>query len=269
MKPKILHILICLSFALVAFPTLAQEHELGWIPEKKQQLVNDLVGLLTPNEQKKMERRLVAFDDTTSNQIMVLITPDLGGDEIASFAQNVWKEWGIGNAKYNNGVLIVIKPKTISSYGEVRIHTGYGLEGALPDLFCKDIIDEDMIPHFREEDYYGGIVAALDVIEKVCAGEYSYDRRLEEHKAENRNVIAAYIIMILGIVAFVSWAKRYEKKHPGAFTSTEGPVARPYFGSSIGHSRGSWDSFSGGGFGGGFRGFGGGLSGGGGASGRW
>ena len=134
-------------------------------------LVNDYAGILTAEQTATLEERLVAFDDSTSNQVMVLIVPDLGGDEIAAFTQNVWNAWGVGNKKYNNGVIVVVKPKN-STKGQVRIQTGYGLEGALPDIFCSKIIKNEMIPHFQDNDYYGGIVAALDVILPVCAGEY-------------------------------------------------------------------------------------------------
>lgn len=261
----IILLLVTLAFCM---PVKAEEYPLGWIPEKQNRLVNDLYGLFTPDQVNELEHRLVAFDDSTSNQIMVLITPSLGGDAIESFSHKVAQGWGVGTKEYKNGVVIVLKPKNDEGDGQVRIEVGYGLEGALPDIFCSSIIEEDMIPHFREGDYYAGVVAAIDVIEAVCVGEYSYERRKEEQKGD---MIAA--LVVLGIVVLMLvMLTRYAKKHPEQFQSSA--PGGPFFGSSMGGSTGSWGSFSGGssGFGGGFGGFGGfggGSFGGGGASGRW
>ena len=269
---KRIFLLLMLTFTATAMA----EHETGWIPQKTNQLVNDLTGTLSSEQQQSLEQRLVAFDDSTSNQIMVLITPDFGGDEIASFTQNVWREFGIGSKEYNNGVLIVVKPKQLFSDGEVRIQVGYGLEGALPDVFCHEIIEDYMIPRFKDGDYYGGILKAVKIIEKVCVGEYSYARH------QTRKLRAALLSLgfsVLFLVLFIVFFHRYAKKHPEVFAATG--ASRPYMGSSLGRSTGSWGDFSrdrgsfgglggfGGGSGGGFGGFGGGFSGGGGASGRW
>ncbi|MBQ2508375.1 MAG: TPM domain-containing protein [Bacteroidales bacterium] len=250
-----------------AFQVMDTTFPIGWIPEKTRRLVNDYAGILTAEQTATLEERLVAFDDSTSNQVMVLIVPDLGGDEIAAFTQNVWNAWGVGNKKYNNGVIVVVKPKN-STKGQVRIQTGYGLEGALPDIFCSKIIKNEMIPHFQDNDYYGGIVAALDVILPVCAGEY------DEKRYDDSSDGAAGIFMLLMFIAVVIVVV-YFSRH-----SSDSSGTPPFFGSSLGRSSGSWGNFSsgsfggssfgGGGFGGGgFGGFGGGFSGGGGASGSW
>jgi len=243
----------------------ADEYPLGWVPEKQNRLVNDLYGLFSQDQVNALEQRLVAFDDSTSNQIMILITPSLGGDAIESFSHKVAQSWGVGSKEYKNGVVIVLKPKNDEGDGQVRIEVGYGLEGALPDIFCSSIIEEDMIPHFQEGDYYEGVVAAVDVIEAVCAGEYSYERRKEEEKVETITVLLSLGIMLVFFVCL----SRYAKKHPEKF-KVDTPSG-PYYGSSVGRSSGSWGGFSGGGsgFSGGFGGFGGGSFGGGGASGRW
>lgn len=251
-----------------SFQVMDTVFPIGWIPEKTQRLVNDYSGLLTSEQRATLEQRLVAFDDSTSNQVMVLIVPDLGGDEIAAFTQHVWDTWGVGDKKYNNGVIIVVKPKN-ASRGQVRIQTGYGLEGALPDIFCSKIIRNEMIPHFQQNDYYGGIVAALDVILPVCAGEYNEERYDD---SETGGLLALIIFFVIVIVFVLIFSGRHSN-----FTDSSGMP--PYFGSSMGRSSGSWGSFTGGsfgggsfgggGFGGGFGGFGGGFSGGGGASGSW
>lgn len=255
--------------------TSADDYPMGWVPEKSNRLVNDLCGVLTDQQVASLEQRLVAFDDSTSNQIMILITPSLGGDEIASFTQNVWRKWGIGSSEYNNGVVIVIKPKmSDDDYGELRIQTGRGLEGALPDLFCKDIIDDIMIPRLREKgDYYNALVDALDIIQPVCMGEYDYDRFKEDNEGSALGILLTIAIMF-GVPIWA--ARRWAKKHPESFDYSTDNGWTPST-TYIPRSR-DWGGFSGGGFSGGgssgggfggFGGFGGGISGGGGASGRW
>lgn len=239
---------------------------LGWIPQKTRHLVNDYTGILNSEQYESLESRLVEFDNTTSNQIMILITPDLGGNDIAQFTQDVWDVWGVGSKKHDNGVIIVVKPKNRTK-GQVRIHTGYGLEGALPDLFCSKIIENEMIPCFKENDYYGGIVAALDIILPVCQGEY------DEERYDSDNDIAAATLAFIVCFVILCFILIVVSKNSNS-NSNDGSMP-PYFGSSMGRSTGSWGTFSsgggfgGGGFSGGFGGFGGGFSGGGGASGSW
>lgn len=241
---------------------------IGWIPTRTRHLVNDYTGILTPQQERSLEQRLVALDNSNSVQIMILITPDLGGNEIADFTQNVWEQWGVGDKKANNGIIIVVKPKN-STDGQVRIQTGYGMEGALPDAFCKDIIDKEMIAHFKNNDYYGGIVAALDVIEPVCKGEFSYAQRQKE-EAKAKWVRLA--LLLGGMIALVVFLRIMAKKGGGTGNnsgtgSSGGTHSGPIFwGGGLG---GFGGGYSGGNFGGGFGGFGGGSSGGGGASGRW
>lgn len=242
------------------------QHELGWIPPKSNRLVNDQAGLLSPEQQNTMEQRLIALDDSTSVQVMVLTTPSLYGRDIFDFAQEVGEAWGVGSKESDNGLIIIVKPKNESD-GEVHIHVGYGLEGALPDAFCKRIIEDDMIPHFRDDDdYYAGIVAALDVIEPVCKGEYSFADRQREDRRENTIGITIFLaLMILVIVLTYMGSKNgggsaNGGSSSGGFDDPTGPVywgGGNFGGSSLGRS------------GGGFGGFGGGHFGGGGASGRW
>ncbi len=96
-----------------------------------------------------LEQKLVAFNDSTSTQIAIVIVPTLGGYDKADYAQTLAEKWGIGQKRTNNGVLILIKPKTPGSKGEVQIATGYGLEGAIPDITCAEIIDREILPAFR------------------------------------------------------------------------------------------------------------------------
>lgn len=250
-----------------------------WCPEPTNSLVNDYSKVLAPSEVYALESRLVAFDDSTSNQILVVITPTLHDCEIMDVGTRIGTTWGVGQKDLKNGVVILIKSKADESdYGDVAILPGYGLEGALPDLFCKRIIDDKMVPLLAEGDYYQAIVSALDIIEPVCKGEYSFEKY---KKDDNRGVFLVFGIIILLIVIVFVVADRYNKNHPnnnsGDHFSGGGNgrnSRRDYFGPIFwgGIPRGGFGSGGFGGFGGssgGFGGFGGGSFGGGGSHGRF
>jgi len=144
-------------------------------PPSPPRLVNDLAGILSAGDGSTLETKLVNFNRQTSNQIAIVIVNDLGGDEISKYSFKLGRKWGIGQEKLRNGILIVIKPKTASSRGQAFIATGKGLEGAIPDATCHEIVDNEMIPHFKENDYYGGLNAATDVLMSLAKGEYDYN----------------------------------------------------------------------------------------------
>lgn len=241
--------------AMPAFRVPDTNFPTGWIPQRTMHMVNDYTGILTTEQRNALERRLLDCEDSSGVQILLLVTPDLGGDEIAHFTQRVWENWGIGDKKLNNGLVMVVKPKN-STNGHVRIQTGYGLEGALPDAFCGRIIEDLMIPCFQENDYYGGIDSALDIIIPVCRGEYNYDQYREDHEDGG---VAVALIIVIGLAVLMIWLSR-NSHSSGNGSSYNGGYGGPFFG-----------GWYGGGFqgGGGFHGWGGGSSGGGGASGSW
>lgn len=242
-------------------------------------LVNDLAGLFSPAEKSVLERKVVAFSDSTSNQIAIVVVPDLYGYDKAELAYSIGEEWGVGQKKFDNGIVILVKPKLGNSSGEVFIATGYGLEGAVPDAFAKRVIERVMIPHFKNNDYYGGINAALDILMPVIAGEISTD----EFASSDDGDIAAAALFMLFIIAFVILLVAMSKgdnknmgggNHRGGrdFTATDAFILGSILGNATG-SRHRGGSFGGGSFGGGsfggFGGFGGGSFGGGGAGGSW
>lgn len=247
---------------LLTAPFAAQAE---WLPEKPNRLVNDYSGILSQQQNAALEQRLVAFNDSTSNQIVVVITPTIEGDDEDAAAQRVGESWGVGQAEFDNGLVILIKSKTEEeNWGAVAIATGYGVEGALPDLFCKRIIEDEMIGPLGDGDYYRALTQALDIIEPVLAGEYSY---AQYKKDENRKAAIAGLTSIVLLVVIIILVARYAKKHPDQWNSRGSTGGGMLFGGPIGGTwRGGYSS--GGGFGG-FGGFGGGSFGGGGASGRF
>ena len=230
-----------------------------WLPEKSNRLVNDYSGILTAAQVSTLEQRLVAFNDSTSNQVLIVITPTIE-------AQRIGQAWGVGQEEFNNGVVILIKSKTPEeNWGAVAIATGYGVEGALPDLFCKRIIDNQMLGALGDGEYYRALTEALDVILPVLAGEYSYAQYKKDRKV--RGAIAA-LIAVAFLTLIIVLVARYAKKHPDQWNNNgTGSGGGMFFGGPIG---GTWrGGFSSGGSFGGFGGFGGGSFGGGGASGRF
>ena len=134
-------------------------------------LVNDLAGVMTQSQADSLEQRLVAYSDSTTTQIAVLVVPDLEGQDAASYAIDTHESWGVGSADNDNGALILVKPKNENGGGDVFISIGYGLEGAIPDAYTKRIIEDVMIPCFIEEDYFGAIQGACDKIIRLADGE--------------------------------------------------------------------------------------------------
>ncbi len=254
-----------LLFSLLWLHAAAQGE---WLPEKPSRLVNDYAGILAADQREALERRLVTLDDSTSNQIAIVITPTLNGDDENAAAQRIGERWGVGRDEFDNGLVILIKSKTADeNWGAVAIATGYGLEGALPDVFCKHIIDDEMLPALGEGDYYRAITQALDVIEPVVRGEYSYAQYRQDGR---RDALRGMILMAVIMAVAVILIRRYAKKHPDQFNNNNhrrGGGGGIYIGGFPGMwgSGGMGSGFGGGGFGG----FGGGSFGGGGASGRF
>lgn len=251
-----------LLLASTLFSTQAQE---AWCPEPTNRLVNDYASELSSDEANRLEQRLVAFNDSTSNQILVIITPTLHGGEIMDVGTSIGTKWGVGQKDLKNGLVILIKSKCDEEpYGDVALLPGYGLEGALPDAFCKHIIDDEMIDPLANGNYYKALTKALDVIEPVCRGEYSYK---EYRRKENREALFGLLITmgtIVLVLLLLAWvAKKSGGKGTGTGTPfTGGSHTGGYWGGGFGGSSGGFSS-------GGFGGFGGGSFGGGGAHGRF
>jgi len=261
--PRLLRISILIT--LFAGTLSAQD-----LPEKPYppRLVNDIAGMLNSSEVNSLENKLVAFDDSTSTQIAIVTVSDLMGYEVADYAHRLAEKWGIGQKGLNNGILILLKPKTDNSGGQVTIAPGYGLEGAIPDITCAEIIDYEMIPAFREGDYFRGLDKATTILMKLASGEFSADEYGSQRKG-NSGGIAPFIIIVI-IIIVIMFIRGKGGKNQRHISDKGLPLwlLMSMMNSGRGSHSGSWGGFSGGG-GGGFGGFGGGSFGGGGASGSW
>ena len=254
---KYILVLLCLMTAVLSYA----------IPSRPdpQRLVNDLAQVFTSDQVSRLENTLVAFDDSTSNQIVVVTVKDLEGYDPSEYATRIGLDWGVGSAQFNNGIVLLVKPKTYDSAGQVFIAVGYGLEGAIPDAYAKRIIENELIPNFRLNDYYAGVEAACDVLMKLASGEISEPRGEEEDDALLEIIATLLFIGLLIFIFIIAIGQNDDNGHSsggGRRTIYVGPII------TSGRSYGGGSSF-GGGFGGGFGGLGGGSFGGGGAGGSW
>lgn len=231
-------------------------------PPAKQTLVSDFANVLTADQRQALENKLVAFDDSTSTQIAVVIVPDLGGNEVGDFNTALGRAWGVGGKDFNNGVVLLISKND----RKLNIATGYGVEGSLPDVTAKEIIDDIIVPNFKGNDYYRGIDEGTDAIIKAVQGTYHTARE----KKSSGGGSGSFVFIIIIIVIFLLLSSR-GGGGGGSFMSRRG-VAPWLLASMLGGGGGGGGWSGGGGSsggGGGFGGFGGGGFGGGGASGGW
>ncbi len=242
----------------------------GQIPEKPvpPRLVNDFAGILSSKEVSALEQKLVNYNDTTSTQILVVLVNDLYGYEPSDYAFRLGEKWGVGQQQHNNGAVILIKPKTGNSRGQAYIATGYGLEGLIPDALAKRIVDQEMIPEFKNGSYFNGIWRATDVMMGLASGAFKADDYNQPPSP------AWFVPVLVFILVIIIMKASRSSSHIGGRRSNLPFWTALWLASQAGGSHsGSWKSFSGGssGFGGGgsFGGFGGGSFGGGGAGGSW
>ncbi len=263
--------ILTLSLFFVALFANAQGIE-KYIPKTTNppRLVNDYLDMLTPEQEEALEKKLVAYDDSTSNQFVIITIADIGDYDIGDFATALGRKWGVGGKEFNNGLILVVLNDKERGKRKVWIATGYGLEGAIPDITAKQIIENDIVPNFKAHDIYRGLDEGIDDLMKAAAGEYKspagYSKRGKGKSGGN--VLPAFIIFII-IMIIIS---RISRGGGGGMMSRRGyrkwnnnvpPIWFP--GSGGGGGWGGGGSSGGGGFGG----FGGGSFGGGGAGGNW
>ena len=232
---------------------------------KPARLVNDFSNTLTAEQQQALEAKLVSFDDTTSSQIVVVIVSSLQGRDVADVAIELGRSWGVGAKKNNNGVVLLISRND----RKLNISPGYGLEKALPDIICDQIVQSIIVPNFKGNDYFGGIDRGTDAIRQAIKREYAAPEGYRKRGAGKGFNLPRIIFIIVIIIALISMFSG-GGGGGGTFMSRRG--AMPFIlGNLLGGGGGGGFGVGGGGSsgGGGFGGFGGGSFGGGGSSGSW
>ncbi|GAB5564212.1 MAG: hypothetical protein Wins2KO_12750 [Winogradskyella sp.] len=272
------HIIFKLIFVigLLGFNTINAQYEIPPVP-KFQTSVYDEIGLLTSSQKSSLEQKLIRYSDTTSTQIVVFTIASTKGSNINFLAAQWGEKWGIGQEGKDNGVLILLAKDD----RKIAISTGYGVEHLLTDAMSKRIINRDILPYFKQGDYYGGLNRAADAIFEVMTGEYQGTRQSNTNDFPVVVFFVLFVIFIVFVIAISNHRKGGNGGNNGGGNSDDarsileaiilsnmgrGSYSRRSggFGGFGGGSSGG--SFGGGGFGGGF---GGGSFGGGGASGGW
>jgi uncharacterized protein len=252
---------ICLSFSVLAqLPS----------PKSPPRLYNNFstVQLLSPSEEAEIEEQLEKFEAETSNEIAIIVVDDLKSYEPWEYAVEIGEKWGVGKENEDNGIVLLIKPTKTGGGRKTFIAIGRGLEGAIPDLTTNEIIENEILPNFKQDNYFQGIKQAVDVLSKLSKGEYNSKQYSKKNKKEI-GFFGGLILVVLIIIIVIVIARKGGRGGGGGIGSS---IASGIFWGSIanggfGGGRGGFGGGSSGG--GGFGGFGGGSFGGGGSGGSW
>jgi uncharacterized protein len=262
---------IAFLFLLICLTGLAQvEQYLPPVPNPPR-LVNDLSkqDLLTPEQEQFLERKLVSYDDTTSNQIVIVTVDNLHDYAAVDYAVALGRKWGVGGKQFNNGIVILVSTGGEAGNRDAFIATGYGLEGAIPDITANTILENELIPLLKQGDYYQGFNRTTDALIRAAAGEYKAPAGYADRGNRRSGISLGKIILAIIILSIIFGLGGGGNKGGGymsrrGYRGFGGPVIFPG-----GFGGGGFGGGFGGGGGGGFGGFGGGGFGGGGAGGKW
>ncbi|NOU17394.1 MAG: TPM domain-containing protein [Bacteroidales bacterium] len=251
-----------LLFALVLSSSILFAQELP-APMNPRRMVNDFVGLLNQNEWASLETKLRNYNDSTSNQIAIVIVNDFLGFDKSDYAFRLAEKWGVGGKGKNNGVMIIIKPKVGNEKGDAFIAIGYSLEDVIPDITANQIVNREMIPSFKKNNFYQGLDDATTTIINLAKGKFTAD---QYNKRKSSSKGGGTIIFII-IIIVLSLIFRGNSRNRGNTIGSNIPFWLALGMLSSGSRGGGFGNFSSGS--GGFEGFGGGSFGGGGAGGSW
>lgn len=256
-------------FLLFVLSVLAFSFSFGQdFPERSKppKLVEDFAKILGDREELILEKKLVAYNNSTSTQIAVVTINSLNGNDIADYSFRLGEEWGIGGKGMDNGVLILVALKDRKMF----IATGYGMEGVIPDALAKRIVENYMKPNFRNKNYYKGIDEATSVIMGLASGEFTADQIGRRKIGFNRLIFPLLIIIFFIVISYSRFRSVRGSHMAGSNLSF---LSFLFLMSAMGgrgsRGYGNFSSGSGSFGGGGFGGFGGGSFGGGGAGGSW
>lgn len=289
---RTLYPLFFLLFLTSAFQVSAYES-----PGKPSGFVNDFARLFSALQKTSLETKLSSLERETGVEVSVVTIPALGDETIETYAVKLFEEWGIGKAKQDNGLLILVVPDD----RQARIEVGYGLEPTITDAASSAVMRNVMIPAFENKDYFGGINSAADIIMGLIKNDPEIERYVQssienagDYKFMDMSSLLLFIFIIViqlipvviyskswwlgGFVGFFLGMIIFYSVLAGVILAVIGLMADYFLSKKFAGKRppgahgGIWWGGMGGGRGfggGGFGGFGGGMSGGGGSSGRW
>jgi len=240
------------------------------VPDKPEGWVNDYAGIFSNAEKTELNRKLSSLEYNTSSQIFVVTISDNQGYAASDLSQRIGEKWGVGQKGKDNGIVLLVD----MGAHDVFIATGYGVEEFVPDAIGKRIVEKEIIPAFKNNDFFGGVSAGIDTMISLLEGKFTPDEyRQQSGSSDAGSAIGGIIFLIIMFFAvFGSRRRSYGAGGRGsslpfwlAMSMLSGSRSSGSFGN---FSSGSGGFGSGGGFGG-FSGGGGGSFGGGGAGGSW
>ena len=266
---KIVFFLI-LCFTFVFGQNITPEQALNL--DKKiinKQIVHDFGNLFSSSQKQALESKLVAFSDSTSTQIAVVTFKSLEGYPLELLGNEIGEKWGVGDKEKDNGIVVLVSDLD----RKVTIRTGYGAQIHVPPTISNMIIQQDMIPEFKNGNYYQGVDNGVNSLQKALLGKYKASPK--KQKTSGISIIAVFFIVFFLLIV-LSFLFGKDDDNDGNNNgkrrrrSLLDDIILMNTGSTIFRGSGGFGGSSGGGFGGGgFGGFGGGSFGGGGSSGSW
>ena len=238
LKSKVIPTLL---LAILSFSFSFAQYDIPKKPEL-QTSVYDYVNLLSADQKSNLEQKLIRYSDTTSTQIVIAVINSTNGENINYLGAKWGQEWGIGQEKEDNGILILLA----KGDRRIAINTGYGVEHLLTDAMSKRIIENDIIPFFKQDDYPGGLNKGADAIFEVLKGEYQGTRKTSSKNEFPTEII--FIIIFIFIVILISISKN---KRGGGGNRGHRSDAMDIFEAIILSNMGRGNYKGGGGFGGG------------------
>lgn len=252
------NLLILLNFFILSALTVSAFE----LPDKPAALVNDYSNTLSPADVSMLNQKLMAYMDSTSTQIFVVLMNNEDGRAVELMGAEIGEKWGVGQKGKDNGLVVLMFPDE----RKVTIQTGYGLEEFIPDALAKRIIENEMIPSFRQNNYAEGLDKGTNVMMDLLSGKFTAD----QYRKQTSSSGSAFGIFFLIIVFFIFFGQSRRKRYGSVGKSLPLWLALSMMGGRGSSHNGSWGGFSSGSGGfGGFSGGGGGSFGGGGASGSW
>lgn len=233
--------------------------------------VTDQVGMLNAGQRATLENVLTNYEKRTGSQIAVVLISSTAPETIEQYSIRLADAWKLGRKGVDDGVILLVAKNNTAGLGRLRIETGRGVQGVLTDAQSKRILQDVIAPHFRQDDFYGGLAAGVSVITSLLDKEPFPEPQQGAQKGKNGFGWSPFLFFILIIIITIA-RSRGGRGPRGSYHENEwGTASGIILGSAIGSRYGSSSGggFGGGGFGGGgFSGGGGGFDGGG-ASGNW
>jgi uncharacterized protein len=257
-----------MGLTLALFLMLANAQNLAPIPPLQSRLT-DNAGMLNPSQRNALENVLREYEARTGSQIAILLVSSTAPEAIEQYSIRVADAWKIGRKGVDDGVILIVAKDNPPALRRLRIEAGLGVQGTITDAQSKRILQDVIAPHFRQNDFYGGLVAGVSAITALLNQEQFPAPAAKRPQQGTDSSLAGLIPLLFFVFMFMGGMRSRSRRRNALSRNHWGPAAGIILGSAMGRRGGFGGGFGGGGFGGGgFSGGGGGFNGGG-ASGNW